>query len=229
MINQRDIENNANAPAPQPESHGFSLRPLSRLVGSMREKVTAALNFYASFHQNPVNQKIHTVCIPLLVWTAMVWLSAVPFPITGNVANLLAIGYCLGYGLYDYKMGLTSSGILGLFSYTANLFSKAVPHANLAALVLHGAAWGAQIWGHSRFEGNRPALLDSLLQSVYIAPLFSLIEACDFLGIKKSPLVTQSVFNRGNRNRYRPSLAPIPEELEEKESREDAPQNRVYF
>lgn len=195
----------------QKEEDPFKLKPLSKQICDLQGRVTDALKFYASYHQNPTNQKIHTVCIPLLVWTTMVWLTAVPLPVTGNVANLLAIGYCLGYSLYDFKMGAASAGFLSLFSLTASLFAENVPYAGYTALVLHGAAWAAQIYGHAEFEGNRPALLDSLLQSLYIAPLFSLIEACDFIGIKKSPLVANSVLNR-NHN----ALHTIDEETESK-------------
>ncbi len=186
----------------------FALNPLSSVIS--RESVKKALDFYESYHRNPINQKIHTVCIPLLVWTVMVWLSGVPFPLTENMANLLAIGYCIGYSLYDLKWGATSAGFLLLFSYTAGLFAENVPHANLLALVFHAAAWAAQLYGHAKFEGNRPALFDSLLSALYIAPLFSLIEASDFLGIKKSPFAANSVFNQ-NRTGASPSVKEIAE------------------
>jgi len=170
--------NKNNSVGKTEDEASVTLKPLLNLIGNMRERVTDALKFYAFYHQNPVNQKIHTVCIPLLVWTTMVWLSSVSFPVTKNMTNLLVIGYCVGYSLYDLKMGAATAGIFSVFSYTADLFSKNVPHANSAALVLQGIAWAMQIYGHAKFEGNRPAFLNSLLQSVYIAPLFSLEEVC---------------------------------------------------
>lgn len=36
------------------------------------------LKFYAAFHQNPTNQVIHAIFVPIIVFTALVWLAYVP-------------------------------------------------------------------------------------------------------------------------------------------------------
>jgi uncharacterized membrane protein YGL010W len=43
-------------------------------------------------------------------------------------------------------------------------------------MLLHIGAWVAQFIGHFYFEGNRPALTDSLVQAFLIAPMFVLID-----------------------------------------------------
>ena len=36
------------------------------------------LAFYASYHSNPINQLIHFIFVPLLLWTAAIWLAYTP-------------------------------------------------------------------------------------------------------------------------------------------------------
>ena len=40
----------------------------------------------------------------------------------------------------------------------------------------HILSWIAQFGGHFYFEGNRPALTDSLIQAFLVAPIFVLID-----------------------------------------------------
>jgi uncharacterized membrane protein YGL010W len=187
----------------------------SSLIDSLREKITNTLTFYSKYHQNPVNQKIHTVCIPLIMWTSMVWLSEVPVPQTKNLTNLLSIGYFLGYCLYDKKLGAASGVLLAALSQSAELFSEEMSHPKTLAFVLHIAAWIAQIYGHSRYEGNRPAFQDSLLQSLYIAPLFSLIEACEFMGINPKE---QKETRASSASMFQPKNSPADKGEENDES-----------
>lgn len=44
-------------------------------------------SFYAAYHQNPVNQAIHIVCVPLIFWSSLV-VAGVLLP--GRVTNPLA-------------------------------------------------------------------------------------------------------------------------------------------
>lgn len=45
--------------------------------------------------------------------------------------------------------------------------------------------WTAQILAHKFFEGNSPALLDNLIQSILLAPLFVWFEVLFYLGFKR--------------------------------------------
>lgn len=53
------------------------------------------------------------------------------------------------------------------------------------AAVVHIVAWIAQFVAHAKFEGRAPALLDNLLDSLLMAPLFITTEAVMKLGFMK--------------------------------------------
>ncbi len=56
--------------------------------------------------------------------------------------------------------------------------------ANRWAIGIQIATWTAQFIGHGVFEGRAPALLDNLLQALFLAPLFVWIEILFFFGYR---------------------------------------------
>lgn len=56
--------------------------------------------------------------------------------------------------------------------------------ANLAALGVHIFSWIAQFVGHGIFEGRAPALLDNLVQALFLAPFFVWLEILFFFGYR---------------------------------------------
>jgi 2-hydroxy fatty acid dioxygenase len=49
---------------------------------------------------------------------------------------------------------------------------------------VHLASWIAQFIGHGIFEGRVPALLDNLVQAVFLAPLFVWLEVLFSMGYR---------------------------------------------
>jgi hypothetical protein len=43
-----------------------------------------ALVFYRQYHKNKWNQLIHVICVPVVIWTAFVWLAYTPVLVTSN-------------------------------------------------------------------------------------------------------------------------------------------------
>ena len=41
-------------------------------------RIEELLSHYSDDHQNPENQRMHLVCVPLIVWTVMPWRSLSP-------------------------------------------------------------------------------------------------------------------------------------------------------
>lgn len=66
--------------------------------------------------------------------------------------------------------------------YLALHFTMALP----IAFTVHVVSWVAQFMGHGVFEGRAPALLESLAQSFFMAPLFVILEAFSWAGYKKA-------------------------------------------
>ncbi|KAL9619546.1 MAG: hypothetical protein Q9160_005822 [Pyrenula sp. 1 TL-2023] len=56
--------------------------------------------------------------------------------------------------------------------------------ANYWAAGIHIVSWIAQFVGHGVYEGRAPALLDNLVQAIFLAPLFVWLEALFAFGYR---------------------------------------------
>ncbi len=147
------------------------------------------LDEYAVCHQNPINKKIHWVCVPLIVWSllALLWTIPLPLgealPVPANAAVLvvavitvyylslswpLAIGVLLLVSAMLW-LGLKVSGVLGMPMW-------------LLAVIVFVLAWVGQFIGH-HYEGKRPALFEDL-RFLLIGPLWCLAHFYNKLGWK---------------------------------------------
>lgn len=56
---------------------------------------------------------------------------------------------------------------------------------NSIAIGVHIISWILQFVGHGKYEGRKPALLDNLVQALFLAPLFVWYEVLFKLGFYK--------------------------------------------
>ncbi|KAF2132713.1 DUF962-domain-containing protein [Dothidotthia symphoricarpi CBS 119687] len=153
------------------------------------------LLFYGSYHHNAVNVGIHIICVPPILLTAILLLTntpAVPLPSWLSVPNLpLNVG-TFGAVLYStlYVLmepvagGLLAPLLIGGTAYANHLTSTYGATANWAAGGVHVMCWIAQFIGHGKFEGRAPALLDNLVQALFLAPFFVWFEILFSLGYR---------------------------------------------
>lgn len=52
-------------------------------------------------------------------------------------------------------------------------------------MAVHVVSWILQFIGHGKYEGRKPALLDNLVQALFLAPLFVWYEVLFKLGFYK--------------------------------------------
>lgn len=165
------------------------------------------LAFYGAYHNNKWNQLIHFIFVPAIVWSAGVWLASSgplvqpPQALSAAAAALPAwlssgvqlnavffamVAYSLYYLLLEPAAGLSWSLCVGLPLWvTASAFQQHVAKAGLWALGVHVFSWYMQIHpGHAVLEGRKPALLDSLVQALTLAPLFVWFELLFLLGYR---------------------------------------------
>jgi 2-hydroxy fatty acid dioxygenase len=152
-------------------------------------------HFYEKYHQNFYNKLVHILCIPMLVWTTTVFLTYIPsFVLTlGNytfnltVSGLIATLYVSYYLYLDFELGLISSFLFFLNVLSSSYFvqNNSLSYSLGMSLSIHLISWTLQILSHKYFEGNKPALLDSITQSFSIAPLFTLLEFLFLFGFRK--------------------------------------------
>jgi uncharacterized membrane protein YGL010W len=80
--------------------------------------------------------------------------------------------------------GLIAPFLIGGTAYANHLTSTYGATANYWALGIHVVSWLAQFVGHGAFEGRAPALLDNLVQALFLAPLFVWLEILFFFGYR---------------------------------------------
>mmetsp|Transcript_7110 Transcript_7110/g.20785 ORF Transcript_7110/g.20785 Transcript_7110/m.20785 type:complete len:207 (-) Transcript_7110:457-1077(-) len=156
--------------------------------------------FYASYHNDKVNQIIHFICIWPILWTGMVFFAGtVPImevpeaaadflaPATDRGAELdwcfvLAAYYAIYYILLEKNLaGFTGAALVIASWVTASWFQKEGGAlfdmtSWKAALNGHVAAWTLQFLGHGIWEKRTPALMDNPSQAFLMAPMFVLLE-----------------------------------------------------
>ena len=146
--------------------------------------------FYTSYHQESTNVWIHVFGVPTITFTAFIALSWLPLfnigvlPVTAATA---LYAYSVWYYLRtDLAFGLLATGFYGLLLFAAHQVASLGVTEGLA-LVVSGqiVAWSAEIFGHTHFEGNRPAFLENLHQAFISAPLFILADLSFHFGLRK--------------------------------------------
>lgn len=100
------------------------------------------------------------------------------------VATLVYILYYLNL---SFSFGLLGVALVSALLVACNTFLTAFGAAAFnIAVAAHIVAWIAQFYAHAKFEGRKPALFDSLAQSLLMAPLFVTIELFMINGLFKS-------------------------------------------
>lgn len=74
--------------------------------------------------------------------------------------------------------------IVGGTAYGNYLTSEYGSTANTWAAAINVVCWIAQFVGHGKFEGRAPALLDNLVQALFLAPFFVWFEVLFALGYR---------------------------------------------
>lgn len=128
--------------------------------------IDALLAQYGDSHRNPVNEWVHIVCVPLIVFSVLglLWSLHAVVALAGSAA---ALAYYLKLSR-PFALGMLA--MLGLMlTVLAALHATVVLPLSLALFVL---AWIGQFIGH-RIEGKKPSFFDDL-RFLLIGPLFVL-------------------------------------------------------
>ncbi|KAL7269205.1 hypothetical protein RUND412_008137 [Rhizina undulata] len=148
------------------------------------------LLFYGAYHSHPGNIIIHVICVPIIMFTAFVWATNTPaileipyFPL--NLGTVAAILYSLLYILMEPVAGMLIAPLILGGAAAANFATETWGScANWWAGVFHVVAWLLQFFGHGFYEGRAPALLDNLVQALFLAPFFVWFEVLFMMGYR---------------------------------------------
>jgi uncharacterized membrane protein YGL010W len=130
---------------------------------------------YGVSHKNPTNQKIHKICVPLIMLTVIGFFWAIPTPdIFSSVpyfnwATLFIFGCLVFYFTLNVKMFIGMLIQTVIMSIICNSISKTgylIPFCSFVFII----SWIAQFWGH-KIEGKKPSFLQDLA-FLLIGPLW---------------------------------------------------------
>lgn len=80
--------------------------------------------------------------------------------------------------------GMLAAILLAGTAYSNHLTSDHGMTPIYWAAGVHIFSWIAQFIGHGKFEGRAPALMDNLVQAIFLAPLFVWLEVLFFFGYR---------------------------------------------
>jgi len=160
-----------------------------------RSAVDVLFDKYAESHQNPSNEIIHWICVPLIVFSLLGLVWAIPFPhleflgkyngylnwasflIAFSIYYYLKLSPVLSYLMLFLIFGM-SMGIVQL----EKLEAGGGPALWLVCLVIFVVAWIGQFIGH-KIEGKKPSFLDDV-KFLLIGPIWLLHFICKKVGLR---------------------------------------------
>ncbi|KAJ4373470.1 hypothetical protein N0V86_007609 [Didymella sp. IMI 355093] len=156
------------------------------------------LVFYGAYHREPTNVAIHIGCVPILLATGILFgtntpslrtptlLTRLNLPL--NAGTLASLTYSTLYLLLSPNLaGLSATPLILGAAALANKLTTSYnrTRVNSIAVAVHVVSWILQFIGHGKYEGRKPALLDNLVQALFLAPLFVWYEVLFKLGLYK--------------------------------------------
>ena len=149
----------------------------------MNRDIHQWISDYGVSHQNPMNKKIHWICVPLIMFTLLGLLSLVKI-YNINLTHLIII-----FALFFYLrlsisisvgMFIISAIQLGIIFYMETLFLDL--HLLYIYLLIFIIAWVGQFIGH-KIEGQKPSFFEDL-QFLLIGPAWIISFIYKKMGIK---------------------------------------------
>jgi uncharacterized membrane protein YGL010W len=161
--------------------------PLHAPVSDQRREIDRWLGNYSQDHRHPSNIALHHVCVPLIVWSVMAALWAIPVPAglgqQGLWAALAIVGASAWYLRLSRALGVAMLGVFVALAVVTQLLWLAVGSRAVLwiAIVVFVLAWIGQFVGH-RIEGKRPSFFTDLAY-LLVGPLWIVAKTMRRAGI----------------------------------------------
>jgi len=149
----------------------------------LKSSVKSWLEAYGESHQNPINKKIHWICVPLIMLSllGLLWPVSLGFSEYVNATTVLIFFV----GIYYFKLSV-SMGIGMLFiSFLMVFIIHSINRYELGLfpyLIVFLISWVGQFIGH-KIEGKKPSFFEDF-QFLLIGPLWLLSQLYNTLKIK---------------------------------------------
>jgi uncharacterized membrane protein YGL010W len=129
---------------------------------------------YSESHRDPVNRRYHRVCVPLILWSVVGFLSLLRL-YDGVLSSAAMIGsaFALGfYALLGAKPFVQMFLLLGACIAACASLDRAVERAWIVYAIVFALGWAGQAIGHVH-EGKKPSFFKDV-QFLLIGPLWIL-------------------------------------------------------
>jgi len=160
-----------------------------------KREVDILFDQYAAHHQNPSNELIHWVCVPLIVFSLLGLAWSVPFPYLGFLGRyngfLNWASFVIAFsGYYYYRLSPVLSYLMILVVFVMAMViiqlerweASGGPAVWLVCAVVFVLAWAGQFIGH-KIEGRKPSFLQDV-KFLLIGPIWLLHFLCLKTGLK---------------------------------------------
>jgi len=148
---------------------------------------------YGESHQNRTNKTIHWVCVPLIFFSIIALLSAIPAEILNSsmpptlqpyihFGTVLMFFGLIFYLKHSFNMAI-GIFVFSVFCLQLTIWMRALPIPIWqSALIIFVLAWIGQFYGH-KIEGKKPSFFDDL-KFLLIGPAWLMSFIYKKLGIK---------------------------------------------
>ena len=154
-------------------------------------KIDHLFSEYAESHQNSTNKTIHWICVPLIFWSILGFISLIPSPhifieyfgmisIVSLVAIFLVTFF---YFRLSWRIALIMVFIMFLMEHLVYFINIEFQHKSwICFLSVFVLSWIGQFYGH-KIEGKKPSFLKDL-QFLLVGPIWLLHFILKKFGIK---------------------------------------------
>jgi uncharacterized membrane protein YGL010W len=144
---------------------------------------------YSGDHRNAINQRIHVVAVPAILWSVVALLWCIPVPAGGWFkAGIFAAFAMFGAWMFYYRasrvIGVSMLGVFVAMGWLTAWLYWTLGARNLlaVAIAVFVVAWVAQFIGH-KIEGRKPSFLTDLTY-LLIGPAWVLAKGLRALGVR---------------------------------------------
>ena len=149
--------------------------PQDPSLATPSRRIDQLLAHYGESHTHPINEMIHYIAIPLIVFSLIGLLHSIHSNLSLIVIGASVMYYARLSNIFMIAMTVSAAVML----YIAGLMGTALLPISIGLFVV---SWIFQFIGH-RIEGKKPSFLEDL-QYLLIGPLFVLSKLFLKLGIK---------------------------------------------
>lgn len=160
-----------------------------------KSQVDVLFDKYAESHQNHTNELIHWICVPLIVFSLLGLVWAIPFPhldFLGRYNGYLNwASFLIAFSIYYYyRLSPVMSYLMLIIIFAMCMVIVKIEQAQagggpalwLVCAVIFVLAWIGQFIGH-KIEGKKPSFLDDV-KFLLIGPIWLLHFICKKIGLR---------------------------------------------